>query len=252
MSLLFFFFQAEDGIRDVAVTGVQTCALPISLTDDPGPRGPHGVCPVPERRRPPERAERAAPGRSASRRGRHPRAPARVRRAEDGGSGGCQACGDRGRVTNFGRPLPRADGEPCRGVPCSARRTHRRVQRPLRTSPRRLLAPADPGAEREGSLPRPGALARGGARAHAGRCGREPGVAVAAGRRRATRTPRQPPPSRRLCRRRRGCGGGRPRSPPEWGRRLAPNESPAVRLEILSDVPLAPVLVPAPLRRRSL
>src|SRR3989449_6748784 len=28
---VFFFFQAEDGIRDVAVTGVQTCALPISL-----------------------------------------------------------------------------------------------------------------------------------------------------------------------------------------------------------------------------
>src|ERR1041385_9429246 len=27
-----FFFQAEDGIRDVAVTGVQTCALPISFT----------------------------------------------------------------------------------------------------------------------------------------------------------------------------------------------------------------------------
>src|SRR2546422_9819271 len=26
---LIFFFQAEDGIRDVAVTGVQTCALPI-------------------------------------------------------------------------------------------------------------------------------------------------------------------------------------------------------------------------------
>src|SRR2546429_6548666 len=26
---IFFFFQAEDGIRDVAVTGVQTCALPI-------------------------------------------------------------------------------------------------------------------------------------------------------------------------------------------------------------------------------
>src|SRR5258708_23357442 len=28
--LLFFFFQAEDGIRDDLVTGVQTCALPIS------------------------------------------------------------------------------------------------------------------------------------------------------------------------------------------------------------------------------
>src|SRR2546427_4846183 len=26
---LFFFFQAEDGIRDLTVTGVQTCALPI-------------------------------------------------------------------------------------------------------------------------------------------------------------------------------------------------------------------------------
>src|ERR1039457_781417 len=28
---LFFFFQAEDGIRDYKVTGVQTCALPIYL-----------------------------------------------------------------------------------------------------------------------------------------------------------------------------------------------------------------------------
>src|SRR3989449_6304619 len=49
----FFFFQAEDGIRDVAVTGVQTCALPIwrgrtpvgtardPLTVDPAWR--HGV-----------------------------------------------------------------------------------------------------------------------------------------------------------------------------------------------------------------
>src|SRR5688500_20174882 len=29
--LVFFFFQAEDGIRDYKVTGVQTCALPIYL-----------------------------------------------------------------------------------------------------------------------------------------------------------------------------------------------------------------------------
>src|SRR5256885_5055723 len=28
--MMFFFFQAEDGIRDYKVTGVQTCALPIS------------------------------------------------------------------------------------------------------------------------------------------------------------------------------------------------------------------------------
>src|SRR5690349_23659836 len=29
LNLFFFFFQAEDGIRDLYVTGVQTCALPI-------------------------------------------------------------------------------------------------------------------------------------------------------------------------------------------------------------------------------
>src|SRR2546430_9300146 len=29
--IFFFFFQAEDGIRDLTVTGVQTCALPISV-----------------------------------------------------------------------------------------------------------------------------------------------------------------------------------------------------------------------------
>src|SRR5205807_6260415 len=32
----FFFFQAEDGIRDYKVTGVQTCALPILIS---GPQG---------------------------------------------------------------------------------------------------------------------------------------------------------------------------------------------------------------------
>src|SRR5256885_11764506 len=31
-NVLFFFFQAEDGIRDYKVTGVQTCALPICRT----------------------------------------------------------------------------------------------------------------------------------------------------------------------------------------------------------------------------
>src|SRR5437764_15336561 len=32
-----FFFQAEDGIRDTSVTGVQTCALPISTPAAPAP-----------------------------------------------------------------------------------------------------------------------------------------------------------------------------------------------------------------------
>src|SRR2546426_8407801 len=39
---IFFFFQAEDGIRDYKVTGVQTCALPISrrrLARRPGAPG---------------------------------------------------------------------------------------------------------------------------------------------------------------------------------------------------------------------
>src|SRR6266446_8968493 len=37
--IFFFFFQAEDGIRDYKVTGVQTCALPIS-TPNPSGGGP--------------------------------------------------------------------------------------------------------------------------------------------------------------------------------------------------------------------
>src|SRR2546422_3673975 len=36
---IYFFFQAEDGIRDVAVTGVQTCALPISSGREVGQEG---------------------------------------------------------------------------------------------------------------------------------------------------------------------------------------------------------------------
>src|SRR5205809_3522815 len=38
--VLAFFFQAEDGIRDVAVTGVQTCALPILNLDPDTPLPP--------------------------------------------------------------------------------------------------------------------------------------------------------------------------------------------------------------------
>src|SRR2546427_6791530 len=34
-AFFFFFFQAEDGIRDLTVTGVQTCALPILTTGLP-------------------------------------------------------------------------------------------------------------------------------------------------------------------------------------------------------------------------
>src|SRR5438093_10461482 len=40
--MLFFFFQAEDGIRDWSVTGVQTCALPISRVPARGAAGTKG------------------------------------------------------------------------------------------------------------------------------------------------------------------------------------------------------------------
>src|SRR2546425_8864601 len=39
----FFFFQAEDGIRDKLVTGVQTCALPISPGCSGRPRRPCAI-----------------------------------------------------------------------------------------------------------------------------------------------------------------------------------------------------------------
>src|SRR5256886_6091540 len=50
---LFFFFQAEDGIRDLTVTGVQTCALPIS-GGPAGSPGPGRRAPFEERTRIPE------------------------------------------------------------------------------------------------------------------------------------------------------------------------------------------------------
>src|SRR3989454_4495804 len=42
------FFQAEDGIRDYKVTGVQTCALPISSTHIPWGAEAHRRAPWPE------------------------------------------------------------------------------------------------------------------------------------------------------------------------------------------------------------
>src|SRR2546423_9309281 len=45
----FFFFQAEDGIRDKLVTGVQTCALPICVCGHRGGLGGRGT--VGDRRR---------------------------------------------------------------------------------------------------------------------------------------------------------------------------------------------------------
>src|SRR6266496_1358303 len=53
----FFFFQAEDGIRDLYVTGVQTCALPIFARERLHKHGPEGHDPASAVRR--RRAEPA-------------------------------------------------------------------------------------------------------------------------------------------------------------------------------------------------
>src|SRR2546429_889480 len=81
-----FFFQAEDGIRDVAVTGVQTCALPLHQQSCGGNAQPrHGF--VAARRRPSwaalgfhvSFAVRAGPAARSSR----SRAPARLHHLRD-------------------------------------------------------------------------------------------------------------------------------------------------------------------------
>src|SRR2546422_127663 len=87
---LIFFFQAEDGIRDVAVTGVQTCALPISLAL------PHGAGRAGRADHPRHRG-----GRPPARDGAGGRAAGGVRHARDRGAvdlplGGGAEGGERG------------------------------------------------------------------------------------------------------------------------------------------------------------
>src|SRR2546422_9278805 len=167
VTYIFFFFQAEDGIRDVAVTGVQTCALPISR-----PRRCDG-------------AERSGPRRPFRRR----RAGARDR---GGASGGARAWRPRPPLSRQRLPLPR-DLEPGaaparRRVRDVARRATRQRGRggarrgaAARAAPRRdgPAAGRDAGAppgpcEREGQEPR-GPRAPRTARGHRRDGGRERG-----------------------------------------------------------------------------
>src|SRR5712664_1702572 len=80
----FFFFQAEDGIRDLIVTGVQTCALPISAARGPAP--PRGAR---QRRVQWSRAGRRAPRTRTRARGRR-------RRRGGGPFPRCAGCGTSG------------------------------------------------------------------------------------------------------------------------------------------------------------
>src|SRR3712207_6770679 len=102
--VVFFFFQAEDGIRDIGVTGVQTCALPIS------PALTAGCCEgrIPSPTAPGKRGRRARARSSGTRRGgprgaRAPRPPAprrRERAARRGAGGGWRR---RSALLDYGR-----------------------------------------------------------------------------------------------------------------------------------------------------
>src|SRR2546422_10070866 len=183
-----FFFQAEDGIRDVAVTGVQTCALPISAHRLPlsaaGRRRHVARSVVPQRRFGKLRLPAPAPGgplarlevrgghHSGSDRRRVPdagdvltRVQLRVRRAPHSDRGapllrhhrgafGARRCAaDRGRARRGAR-LPRRrlegrDGELRRRRPLERLRDRRRHH--PRAVPHRRAGPV--GARRDGDLP---------------------------------------------------------------------------------------------------
>src|SRR2546430_11953359 len=85
LTLLLFFFQAEDGIRDLTVTGVQTCALPISSGRARSTSFVDRKLLPRSRACGPRRRARARPSDAGT--GRHPAAKttlrARVRRSEE-------------------------------------------------------------------------------------------------------------------------------------------------------------------------
>src|SRR5438874_10178119 len=98
-----FFFQAEDGIRDLYVTGVQTCALPICRVhrledlEDPAREGDVSL-----RLRPAQRPEGTLPGRlaraAAQPRSTSEKRPKRAFRSEERRVGKeCRARGQRRR-----------------------------------------------------------------------------------------------------------------------------------------------------------
>src|SRR5256886_14380547 len=107
-----FFFQAEDGIRDLTVTGVQTCALPISrVLEQTGGADPRSIaCPCLNPR----------PGLSNARVAEPPAAQL-----------DCPACAIAASRTSSATARPRrpTSRRVCRGVagPCGARSEERRV-----------------------------------------------------------------------------------------------------------------------------
>src|SRR5256885_14430691 len=86
LSFFFFFFQAEDGIRDYKVTGVQTCALPITPRRSGSPnRHWAGSCRSPRARRRAPRDSRYAPAPDRSPRGSDRKSVVEGKRVDLGG-----------------------------------------------------------------------------------------------------------------------------------------------------------------------
>src|SRR5438067_9877568 len=105
-SCRFFFFQAEDGIRDRNVTGVQTCALPIS-----DPRRPCRLRTLPERRLRPDALAAAGDAREAGRRTARRGTDGRPLPLRDGhrrAEIGRASCRERGEIWGVGAPLKKA------------------------------------------------------------------------------------------------------------------------------------------------
>src|SRR3984893_5673488 len=90
------FFQAEDGIRDGHVTGVQTCALPICGAARLAPAGPAGHARPPQRGAPrPQGLQEHKPRTGVRCAGRTERGSDAVRRTNTPGSSrGCTDCGE--------------------------------------------------------------------------------------------------------------------------------------------------------------
>src|SRR5438309_10040001 len=101
MSLFFFvfFFQAEDGIRDGTVTGVQTCALPISWSRASRPR----CTPAPYKEGRPARRRRGSAPRSGGSAGGWPRSRSEERRVG-------KECRSRGSRDNYKKKSNRRTG----------------------------------------------------------------------------------------------------------------------------------------------
>src|SRR5205823_8202832 len=100
----FFFFQAEDGIRDKLVTGVQTCALPIWRARGGTAPGDRPRCTGRRRRdgAPRPRSARSGTPRSAGRGTACPRARRSAWRSRACREIGRASCRERGEIVGGG------------------------------------------------------------------------------------------------------------------------------------------------------